>query len=84
MDGVQLHQGYTATTRRQFTFYQLVPKKSWYLFDRPRKDEKTESTQELLNCSCLQIFFSGTLLRYSMFLLPLREFITNNKPRSYV
>ena len=40
MDGVQLPQGYRATTRRQFTFYQQVPRNSWYSFDRPRKDER--------------------------------------------
>ena len=28
-----------STFRRQFTFYHLVPRNSWYLFYRPRKDE---------------------------------------------
>ena len=26
-------------TRRQFTFYQKVPRNSWYSFDPPRNDE---------------------------------------------
>ena len=30
MDGVQLSQGYKATSRRQSTFYHSVPKTSWY------------------------------------------------------
>ena len=34
MDGVR------ATSRRQFTFYQSVPRNSWYSFYRPQKDEK--------------------------------------------
>ena len=38
MDGVQLSQGYRATTRRQFIF--LLLWSSWYSFDRPRKDER--------------------------------------------
>ena len=42
MDGVQLPQGYRATTKRQFTFYHYVPKNSWYSFDQPRKDESLE------------------------------------------
>ena len=40
MDAVQLSQGYRATTRRQFTFYHLVPRSFWYSFDRPLKDER--------------------------------------------
>ena len=40
MDRVQLPQGYRATIRRQFTFYDLVPRDSWYSFYRPRKDER--------------------------------------------
>ena len=40
MDGVQLFQGYRATTRRQFTFYRYVPRRSWYSFDQPQKSEK--------------------------------------------
>ena len=40
MDGVQLPQGYTATSRRQFTFYHSVPRNFWYSFYRPRKDER--------------------------------------------
>ena len=40
MDEVQLPQGYTATLRRQFTFYHSVPRNSWYSFYRPRKDER--------------------------------------------
>ena len=30
----------TATSRRQFTFYNSVPRNSWYSFYRPRKDER--------------------------------------------
>ena len=30
----------TATSRRQLTFYHLVPRNSWYSFYRPRKDER--------------------------------------------
>ena len=40
MDGVQLSQGYRATMGRQFTFYHVVLRNSWYSFDRPRKDER--------------------------------------------
>ena len=46
MDGVQLPQGYRATSRRQVTFYHQVPRKSYYSFNRPRKDEKAESNME--------------------------------------
>ena len=40
MDGVQLPQGYRATTRREFNFYQYVPRNSWYSFDGPWKNER--------------------------------------------
>ena len=30
----------TATSRKQFTFYHSVPRKSWYSLCRPRKDER--------------------------------------------
>ena len=40
MVGVHLPQGYTATSRRQFTFHHSVPRNSWYSFYRPRKDER--------------------------------------------
>ena len=40
IDGVQLPQGYRATLRRQFTFYHLVPRSSWYSFYQPWKDER--------------------------------------------
>ena len=36
MDGVQLPQGYRATTRRQFTFYYKFPWNFWYSFDQLR------------------------------------------------
>ena len=39
VDGVQLPQGYRATSRKQFTFYHNVPRNFWYSFDRPQKDE---------------------------------------------
>ena len=40
VDGVQLSQGYRATTRRQFTFYHSFPRNSWYSFDRSMKYER--------------------------------------------
>ena len=40
MDTVHLPKVCRATTRRQFTFYHSFPKKSWYPFDQPRKDER--------------------------------------------
>ena len=40
MDGVQLSQGYGTTTRRQFTFYHLVLRNSWYSFNWPLKNER--------------------------------------------
>ena len=40
MDGVQLSQGYRATTKRQFMFNHSIPKIPWYSSDRPRKDER--------------------------------------------
>ena len=40
MDEIELSQGYRATTRRQFAFYHLVPRSSWYSFNRPQKDER--------------------------------------------
>ena len=40
MDGVQLPQGYRATSRRQFSFYHEVSRNSWHSFDQPRKDER--------------------------------------------
>ena len=49
MDGVQLPQGYRATTRRQFNFLPLssqVSRSFWYLIDRPQKDERAELTLE--------------------------------------
>ena len=39
MDGVQLSQSYRAITRRQVTFYHLVPRSFWYSFNRPQKGE---------------------------------------------
>ena len=30
MDGVKLSQGSRATTKKQFTFYHSVPRRSWY------------------------------------------------------
>ena len=38
--GVQLSQGYRATTKRQFTFYHLALRTSWYSFSHPEKDER--------------------------------------------
>ena len=42
----------TTTTRRQFIFSPLAPRKSWYSFDRPQKDERLSqpwSHQMVLN-----------------------------------
>ena len=43
----------TATSRRQFTFYHSVPRKSWYSFYRPRKDERLSRPWSHLNLSVL-------------------------------
>ena len=40
IDGIQVPQGCIVITRRQFTFYQYVPRNSWYSFDRLPEDEK--------------------------------------------
>ena len=40
VDGIQLPQGNRATSRRKFTFYHQVSRKSWYSFDQPRKDDR--------------------------------------------
>ena len=34
----------TATSRRQFIFYHLVPRNFWYSFYQPRKDERLSQT----------------------------------------
>ena len=47
LDGVQLSQGYRATTRRQFTICHLVPRKSWYSFDRHWNNERLNRTESL-------------------------------------
>ena len=46
MDELQLSQGYRATKRRQFTFYDSVTRSSRYSFNQPRKDEKMWFTSE--------------------------------------
>ena len=46
MDVVQLSQGYQATKKRQFTFYNSVTKSSWYSFNRLWKDERMWFTLE--------------------------------------
>ena len=40
MDGIQLLQGYRATTRRQLNFYHYAPRNSRYSFVWPWKDER--------------------------------------------
>ena len=40
MDGFQLSQDFSVTTRRQFTFYHQGPWTSWYSFDRTQIDER--------------------------------------------
>ena len=69
VDGVQLPQGYSATTGRQFTFYQHVPRNSWYSFDRPWKDERLSrpwSYQVGLNMGPLN-WKSSALTSYTFF-----------------
>ena len=39
IDGVQLSQGYGAIMRRQYSFYHLVPRSSWYSFNQHWKAE---------------------------------------------
>ena len=46
MDEVQLSQGYLATKRRQFTFYNSVTRSSWYSFYWSWKDERMWFTLE--------------------------------------
>ena len=43
MYGVQLSEGYGATTRRQFTFYYSVSRSSWHSVGLPWKDERASS-----------------------------------------
>ena len=69
VDGVQLPQGYGATTGRQFTFYQHVPRNSWYSFDRPWKDERLSrpwNYQVGLNMGPLN-WKSSALTSYTLF-----------------
>ena len=40
MGGVQLFEGYRATTTRQFTFNHSVPRSSWYSFDQPQNNRR--------------------------------------------
>ena len=40
MNGVQISQGYRATARKQFTFYQPVSWSFWYSFNQLWQDEK--------------------------------------------
>ena len=40
MDGVQLCQGYKATMRRQYDFYQSVCRRFWYSLNQPGKDDR--------------------------------------------
>ena len=48
MDGVQLSQGYRATTRRQFTFLPLNPQEYLVLISSILERRKVESTLEPL------------------------------------
>ena len=69
MDGVQVPQGYRATSRRQFTFYHSVPKILWYSFNRPWEDGRLHylcSHSVVLNLGSLDRE-SGTLTTKSMF-----------------
>ena len=47
MDGIQLSQGHRATTRRQFTFYHLIPITSWYSIFQLINIEKMKKAEEL-------------------------------------
>ena len=67
--GVQLPRGYRAISRTQFTFYHQVPRKSWYSFDQPRKDERLSRpwsepkfTHRVTNSKWSFLFFSSELL----------------------
>ena len=69
MDGVQVPQGYRATSRRQFTFYHSVPKILWYSFNRPWEDGRLHylcNHSVVLNLGSLDRE-SGTLTTKSMF-----------------
>lgn len=51
-DRIQMHQGFRATTRRQFTSDHEGRKSPWYSSDKPRKDERLtrqSSHQVVLN-----------------------------------
>ena len=55
MNEVQLSEGYRATARRQLTFYCLVPRNSWYSFDRPQKGERLSQPWSQQQVSILKI-----------------------------
>ena len=66
VDGVQLSQDYKAATRRQFTFYHQVPRRSCDLFDQPRKDERLSrlwNNPVVLNLGLLDLKFSALTTR---------------------
>ena len=74
MDGVQLPQGYRATTRRQFIFHHEVPRNSWYSFDRPRKDEKLCRTwSHLVSLNMGPLFWESSTLTTRPLFLEWRE-----------
>ena len=69
MDGVQLSQGYRASTRRQFTFYYSAPWTSRYLFNQPCMDERLSWLwihPAVLNLGSLDWESSSTLTTWSL------------------
>ena len=69
----------TATSRRQFTFYHSVPRKSWYSFYRPRKDERLSrpwSHPVVLN--------TGPLQKYCLLLLMRQNFLLKTFLRTLI
>ena len=62
-----------ATSRRQFTFYHQVPRKSWHSFDRPRKNERLSRP-----CSHPVVLNTGPLDTIISKFLPLYHVIISN------
>ena len=78
MDGVQLSQDYTATSRIQFTFHNSVPKISWYSLNRPREDEQLSQARShsvILNLELLDWESSALTKKHEMILCLLALFL---------
>ena len=56
MDGVQLPQSYRATTKRQFIFYHSVPRSSWYLFYRAKKDSVSQPWSHRVDLGATDVY----------------------------